>query len=189
MKPLPSTSDCQLRTQATSNQGPPRHDRPDMQTTPYYHPFSNPSGAAMMVTHHSEIPMQSLCKTDQITHLLGGLKLELNTSDLLNFSIAVEHKRLDHYVTSIPENIFQCKDSWHKSSVWIWLPLDKKKMLESKAAEFKIGGVFHHDIINMISTVYQSNTVWFFTHIPFKEYWRPLNDALPKHLYEEVFSS
>ena len=32
-------------------------------------------------------------------------------------------------------------------------------MLESKAAEFKIGGVFHHDIINMISTVYQSNTV------------------------------
>ena len=101
----------------------------------------------------------------------------------------MEHKKLDDYITRVPENMFQCEDSWHESSVQIQLPLDKKKMLESEAAKFEIRGVFHHNIINVISTVYQSNAVQSFTHIPFKEYWRPLDDAPPKHLYGEVFSS
>ena len=118
LEPLPTT-DHQLGTHTTLNQGPPMPGWPDMQTTPYYHPFSSPLAAAMMVAHHSGVPMQSSCKTDQTAHLLGSLGSELNASDLLDFSIAIEHKKLDDYVTSILKNMFQHEDGWCKSSVQI----------------------------------------------------------------------
>jgi len=43
-------------------------------------------------------------------------------------------------------------------------------MPESEAAEFEVGGVFHHDIIDIISSVYQSDVVKTFNHILFKKF-------------------
>jgi hypothetical protein len=51
LEPTDSGSDCQPGT--PPNQGPPH------QIEPYYHPFSNPSAAAMLVPHHSAPPVQS----------------------------------------------------------------------------------------------------------------------------------
>ncbi len=62
-------------------------------------------------------------------------------------------------------------------------------MIESDAAEFEVGGIFHCDIIDVISTVYQSNVVKSFNHVPFKEYWKPLEDSPPECLYGEIYSS
>ena len=62
-------------------------------------------------------------------------------------------------------------------------------MLETEAVEFEIGGVFHCDIIDVISSVYQSDAVKSFTHIPFSEFWKPSEDAPPEHLYGEIYSS
>jgi hypothetical protein len=39
------------------------------------------------------------------------------------------------------------------------MPLDKTKMPESDAAELEVGGVFHRDIIDVISSVYQSDVI------------------------------
>lgn len=156
---------------------------------PYYHPFSNPAAAAMMVAYYSGAPVQSVNKTDQTALLLGSLWPDINPSDLCNFSAAVEKKRLNDYLTSASESSFQHEDGWLESSVRIRLPLDKKKIPESDAAEFEIGGVFHRDIIDVISSVYQSDVVKSFNHIPFKEFWRPSDDAPPERLYGEIFSS
>ena len=179
-----SGSDCQPGT--SSNQGPPH---PDMQTTPYFHPFSNPSAAAIMVAHHSGTSLQSLQKTSEIAHLLGSLGSDLNPIDLVNFDAALETKKLDAYLTSASGSTFPREDGWHESSVRIRLPLDQKKMRESDAAEFEVGGVFHRDIIDVISSVYQTDVVQSFNHIPFKQFWKPSEDAPPERLYGEIFSS
>ncbi len=175
------------RQETACNRGP---INPNMQATaPYYHPFSNPSAATMMAAHYSGTPLQSAQKTTLFAHILGSLGSDLDPSDLCNFNITRENKRLDSYLTSASETAFQSEDGWLESSVKIRLPLDKKKMLETEAAEFEIGGVFHRDIIDVISSVYQSDAVKSFHFIPFKEFWKPSEDAPPERLYGELFSS
>jgi len=163
----------------------------DTQNTPYYHPFSNPSAAAMMVAHHSGTSVQSVQKTTQIAHILGSLGSDLNALDLGNFNATLEHKKLDAYLANVPasEDIFHREDGWMESSVRIRMPLDKTKMPESSAAELEVGGVFHQNIINVISSVYRSDTVCSFKHVPFKSFWRSSEDSPPERLYGEIFSS
>ena len=191
-KPTYDPSDCGISDSQPGtcrNQGlaPPR---PEAQaSTPYYHPFSNPTAAAMMVAHHLGGPVQSEQKTDQIARILASLGSELNHLDLSNFKTAVEHKKLDAYLANAPESMFHREDGWQESSVKIRLPLDKNKMLESNAAEFEVAGVFHRDIINVISLAYQSDAVRTFDHIPFKHYWKPSEHAPSERLYGEIFSS
>jgi hypothetical protein len=62
-------------------------------------------------------------------------------------------------------------------------------MSEGNAAEFEIRGVFHRNIIDVISSVYQSDLVRSFNNIPFKQFWKPSEDAPPECLYGELFSS
>ena len=182
---LNTSSDFRLDT--APNQGPPHLD---MQTLPYYHPFSNPSAAAMLAIHHlGASSTRSINHTNGMANILVGLDTELSISDLSKFSAAVEHRKLDDYLSSTPDSRFQHEDGWIESSVRIRLPLDKKKMPETDAAEFEIGGVFHRDIINIISSVYQSDVVKSFNHIPYKEFWKPSEDAPPERLYGEIFSS
>ena len=175
---------CQPETSQT--QGAPRTD---MENSPYYHPFSNPSAAAMMIAHHSGTQVQSVQKTTQIARTLGSLGADLNHLDLINFDAALEHKKLDLYLASAPENVFHREDGWLESSVRIRLPLDKKKVPEPEAAQFEVEGVFHRDIVDVISSVYRSDAVQSFTHIPFKEFWKPSEGAPPERLYGEIFSS
>jgi hypothetical protein len=62
-------------------------------------------------------------------------------------------------------------------------------MPESEAAEFEVGGVFHRDILDVISSVYQSDVVQSFIHVPFREFWKPSDEAPPECLYREIYSS
>lgn len=176
-------SDTNRRPGTAPNQGPLHLDKP------YYHPFSNPSAAAMMLAHHSGVPVQSLQQTTWIAHTLGALGSDLSPLDLSNFDAAVENRKLDAYLTNASDNVFHREDGWHESSVQIRLPLDKKKMLESEAAEFEVAGVFHRDLIDVISSVFQSDTVKSFNHIPFKEFWKASDDSPPERLYGEIYSS
>jgi hypothetical protein len=156
---------------------------------PYYYPFSNPTAAAMMVTHHLGTPIQSAEKTTAIAHTLACLGSDLSILDLGNFDTAVENRKLDAHLASMSDSMFHREDGWLESSVRIRLPLDKTKMSESDAAELKVEGLFHRDIIDVISLVYQSDVVRSFNHIPFKQFWRLSEDAPAERLYGEVFSS
>jgi len=124
-----------------------------------------------------------------MTYILGSLGLDLDPLDLSTFDATLEHKKLDAFLATASEDAFHHENGWIESSVRIRLPLDKKKMLETEATEFEVGGVFHRDIINVISLIYQSNAVQSFEHVPFKQFWKPSEDSLPKRLYGEVYSS
>lgn len=125
--------------------------------------------------------MQSQGQLTRYAHILGGLHSDLSDSDLRNFNTVLETRKLDAYIASVPKNVFQCEDGWQESSVQIQLPLDKMKMQENNATEFEVRGVFHCNIIDVITSVYQSDLVKSFNHVPFKEYWKPLEDMLPEH--------
>jgi len=68
-------------------------------------------------------------------------------------------------------------------------PSTKTKMPESSAAELESEGFFHQDIIDVISSVYRSDAVRSFEHVPFKSFWRSSEDSPPECLYGEIFSS
>lgn len=174
------------RSAPLAGEGPPHSD---MQTMPYYHPFSNPSAAAMMVAHHSGTPLQSIQKTTSIAHILGSLGEDLDPLDLCNFNATLENKKLDSYLTSASGTAFNHEDGWKESSVRFRLPLDKKKMPEADAAEFEVGGVHHRDLVDTIISVYKSDVVRSFDHVPFREFWKPSEDSPPERLYGEIFSS
>jgi Plavaka transposase len=182
--PAETRSDCQMRT--APNQGPPH---PEKQIKPYFHPFSNLSAAAMMVAHHLGTPLQSLQQTTQNARILGSLGSDLNPLDLINFDAARENKKLDAYLASTSESTFRREDGWVESSVRIRMPLDKTKMAESDAAEHEVAGVFHRDLVDVITSVYQSDAVRSFDHIPFKQFWKPSEDGPPERLYGEIFTS
>jgi hypothetical protein len=107
-----------------------------MQTMPYYHPFSNPSAAAVMVAFHSGTPMLSEQRITQIAHILGSLGSDLNPVDLANFDAALEQKKLDAYLANASKTAFRHKDGWIEK---FRLFLDKKKTSESSAVELEIG--------------------------------------------------
>jgi hypothetical protein len=86
---------------------------------PYYHPFSNPSAAAMMAAHHSGALTQSAQKTTEIAHILGSLGSDLNSIDLVNFDASLENKKLDTFLANPCTGTFHCKDGWIESSVQI----------------------------------------------------------------------
>jgi hypothetical protein len=194
LEPIVSDPDCFGIYQVYSrNVKPPPgtlHDNDpiDTQSTPatipYYHPFSNPSAAAMMVTHHLGTPLQSVAKTTQIANILGSLGSDLNYLDLLNFDATLENKKLDRYLTGMSG-----EDGWLETSIRIRLPLDKAKMLESDAAELEVEGLFYRDIVDVISSVYQSDVVRSFSHVPFKQFWKPSEESPPERLYGELFTS
>jgi Plavaka transposase len=181
LEPTDSRSDCRPGT--APNQGPAH------QIEPYYHPFSNPSAAAMMVAHHSGTSVQSLQQTTQNARILGSLGSDLNPIDLINFDATRENKKLDAYLAGTSESTFRREDGWVESSVRIRMPLDKTKMAESDAAELEVAGVFHRDLVDVITSVYQSDAIRSFDHIPFKHFWKPSEDGPPERLYGEIFSS
>jgi len=182
----PADSRADYQPEMSPIQGIPHTD---MENTLYYHPFSNPSVAAMMVAHHSGTHVQSAQKMTQIAHILGSLGSDLNPVDLSNFNVTLEHKKLDIFLATAPESAFHHEDGWIESLVQIHLPLDKKKMPETEAIQFEVREVFHQDIIDVISLVYQSDTVRSFEHVPSKQFWRPSEDLPPKRLYREIYSS
>ena len=98
------------------NQGPLHSN---VQNLLYYHPFSNPSAAAMMALHHLGGPTLSCQQIICIAHTLGDLYSDLSDQDLRNFSATVETRRLDACIASTLENVFQHEDGWLESSVQI----------------------------------------------------------------------
>jgi hypothetical protein len=104
LDPAESSSDFRPRT--APNQGSFHSDIQTSGTAPYYHPFSNPSAAVMMVAYHSGTRLQFAQQITLIARLLGSLGSDLNTLDLGNFDAALEDKKLYAYLASAPKSVF-----------------------------------------------------------------------------------
>jgi hypothetical protein len=108
------SSSSDSRPGTAPNQGPPHLD---MQTKPYYHPFSNPSAAAMMVIHHLGTSTRSIQQTNEMANIMVGLDTDFSLSNLGKFNAAVEYRQLDAYLSSMSGSTFQHEDGWLESLV------------------------------------------------------------------------
>ncbi|KAF9641970.1 hypothetical protein BDM02DRAFT_3194162, partial [Thelephora ganbajun] len=79
---------------------------------------------------------------------------------------------------------------WKKGSVKISVPCPKNKVVESKAVEFEIEGLLYRDLTTVIKNVCQDETtIDSFHTTPFKEMWKPSDNASPVRLYGEAYTS
>ena len=109
---------------------------------------------------------------------------DFQAEDLQGVNFAREVKKLDTF-----ESSFEGK-GWKTSSVKIKVPHPGVKQDEAEAEEFEVTGVLHRDLTDIIKIACQDpDTLDSFHTTPFKEMWKPSEDAEPIRLYGEAYTS
>lgn len=109
---------------------------------------------------------------------------DFNTEDLQGVDLGAELKKLDAFELSLEGQ------GWKKGSVKISVPCPKHKVDEPEAAEFEVGGLLYRDLTAVIKNACQDEgTMDAFHTTPFKEMWRPSEDAPPIRIYGEAYTS
>ncbi|KAF9642423.1 hypothetical protein BDM02DRAFT_3193292 [Thelephora ganbajun] len=124
--------------------------------------------------------------TADIQRLIDNVILheDFKAEDLQGVNLARELKKLDTFESSLEDQ------GWKKGSVKISVPCPKKKVTESKAVEFKIKGLLYRDLTTVIKNACQDEVTMDSFHVtPFKEMWKPSDNASPIQLYGEAYTS
>ena len=105
-------------------------------------------------------------------------------------SFARETLRLDKYIINL-DKPFHESDGWHHATVEIHLPpVDKDTTkCEDKSPTFKISGVYHRQILDIIKATYSSPLARTFHFTPFRQFWQPTAHSPAIPIYSEVYSS
>ncbi|KAF9642729.1 hypothetical protein BDM02DRAFT_3192786, partial [Thelephora ganbajun] len=109
---------------------------------------------------------------------------DFKAEDLQGVNLVGELKKLDTFESSLEDQ------GWKKGNVKISVPCPKNKVAESKAVEFEIEGLLYRDLTTVIKNACQDETtIDSFHTTPFKEMWKPLDNASPIRLYGEAYTS
>jgi hypothetical protein len=109
---------------------------------------------------------------------------DFRAEDLQGVDFAREVKKLDAFESSLEGK------GWKESSVRIKVPCPGHQKDEAEAAEFEVPGVFHRDLVDIIKIACQDpDTLDSFHTTPFREMWKPSEDADPIRLYGEAYTS
>ncbi|KAF9643157.1 hypothetical protein BDM02DRAFT_3104798 [Thelephora ganbajun] len=121
-----------------------------------------------------------------VQHLIDNVILhkDFKAEDLQGVNLARELKKLDTFESSLKGQ------GWKKGSVKISVPCPKKKVAKSEAVEFEIEGLLYQDLTTVIKNACQDETtIGSFHTTPFKEMWKPSDNASPVRLYGEAYMS
>ncbi|KAG8217129.1 hypothetical protein J3R82DRAFT_5172 [Butyriboletus roseoflavus] len=113
------------------------------------------------------------------SHLKSGIKAnrfarlqqnpQYKTEELKKFSFTCKTKQLDDFLDS-KANPFHSDYGWCKSTIEIKLPRHNvPSPSEFDAPQMKINGIWHHDIVNIITNTFQSETGLLFNMTPFSQ--------------------
>ncbi|KAF9642728.1 hypothetical protein BDM02DRAFT_3192785 [Thelephora ganbajun] len=109
---------------------------------------------------------------------------DFKAEDLQGVNLAGELKKLNTFESSLEDQ------GWKKGNVKISVPCPKNKVVESKAVEFEIEGLLYRDLTTIIKNACQDETtIDSFHTTPFKEMWKPSDNASPIRLYGEAYTS
>ena len=98
---------------------------------------------------------------------------DFKAEDLQGVKLAHELKKLDTFESSLKGQ------GWNKGSVKNSVPCPKNKVPESEAMEFKVEGLLYWDLTAIIKSACQDEEKEPFHTTPFKEMWKPSDDAPP----------
>ncbi|SJL07030.1 uncharacterized protein ARMOST_10373 [Armillaria ostoyae] len=161
-------------------------NEPTKSTNPFY-PFMNATIFQLFAWFY-----QSTSKSlSDVTSLVRTVMRapDFNPDHLAdNFDAAKEIKVLDA-VGEQPNLPFSSSDGWNETSVTIRLPQTGiENTSEESAPEFKVTGIYHWNLLDVIVSAFQSTAFLDFHLKGFKEMWNPGNDQLPERVYGEVYT-
>jgi len=82
------------------------------------------------------------------------------------------------------------QDGWRESEVIIQVP-DGKVHSKDSIPTFKVPGLHHRSLVNVIKTVYSDLASTSFHYMPFKSFWKDPSapESVPQRVYDELYSS
>jgi Plavaka transposase len=85
---------------------------------------------------------------------------------------------------------FSKENGWQESSVKIHLPAEKaKNALEAEAPEFKVGGIYHRSLVEVIKTAFQDISTQAYHFTLFHLFWKPSPNSPPECIITELYNS
>ena len=144
-------------------------------------PFSNPTSGIYLAWNYFGLNLKSGVEADRFAQLQQDHRYK--TEELKTFSFARETRQLVDFLES-KANPFRSDYGWRKSSVEIKLPKENMPSTsESDAPQMTINGVWHRDIIDVITNAFQSEAGLSFNMMPFRQQWK-----ISEHKTVDVFS-
>ncbi|KAF8546201.1 hypothetical protein OG21DRAFT_1479705 [Imleria badia] len=123
-----------------------------------------------MAYQYSGTNAKSGAELDRLPRFLNHPKFHV--PDTIHFSHTREEQRLDKFLETV-EKPFPMEHGWKCSSVKIHLPKGHCQFpSESEALEFEVGGIYHHDLTNVIRTVFEDEVFMTYNTTPFTQYWK-----------------
>ncbi|SJL10860.1 uncharacterized protein ARMOST_14255 [Armillaria ostoyae] len=86
--------------------------------------------------------------------------------------------------------LFSSSSGWYETSVTIKLPQTGiENVSKDEAPEFKVTGVYHHDLLDIVISAFQ-DTSFFDMHLKgFTEMWKPGNSQASERVFGEAYTS
>jgi hypothetical protein len=150
-------------------------------------PFSNPSAAILTAWHFSGSDKKSGAETERLASLQTHPAYNPADFRVKPFSLSRETKRLDEFLQK-KQGPFRTDYGWHNSSIKIHLPKEGKRYAsESDAPQMTIDGVWHHDLVDVITNAFESDTSLSFNMTPFSQRWKVNEKDID--VFSEAYSS
>ncbi|KIN94376.1 hypothetical protein M404DRAFT_168535 [Pisolithus tinctorius Marx 270] len=148
-------------------------------------PFTNLTCGNLMAWQYSGTNQKSAAELDWLAQFLAHPLC--NPRELTSFHHLHEAKLLDKFLGM--NNLFKEEYGWHRSAVMVCLPNEKLKWpSESAAPKVIIDGVWHQDLIDIITSTFQSEQFKTFHTMPFRQCWQVSDDHVIDIL-SEAYSS
>ena len=167
---------------------------PQSQDQAFYAPYSSPSVYRLITWFLSGSQTTSLANLNSLVADVISAP-DFNALDFVGFSAAKEVKRLDDYPDSLAVSSdavnFSPSHGWTESSVPLALPCERQNLKnESNAPRFDVSGLFHQDVVDVVTTAFQDPEIFLTLHLtPYKEY-RILGEGhSPERVYGEMYTS
>jgi hypothetical protein len=167
----------------------------DSSSAASYFPFKNSTIFGMMNWMWTGSSMKSIGEMKKLVEFLksDGFKKE----DLATFDIHSETMKFDNYlerpVADDPESRTGAEnpqDGWHESEVIIQVP-DGKPHSKDNIPTFKVPGLHHRSLVDVIKTAFSDPASTSFHYMPFKSFWKDPStpESVPQRVYDELYAS
>jgi hypothetical protein len=156
-----------------------------------HEPFSSRTAAIMMEAYHDGSGQKSAAHLNALVKAMSS-DPEFDIHELKNFSTERENARLDAFLRDESiEHPFRKNDGWHEASVTISVPVKGQCCREEEAPQINIPGLYHRQLMSIITTVFGDESSKGFHFTPFKQFWIPddNNPEQTERLYSEIYTS
>ena len=171
---------------STSVPTPLSHQDPISSSSSSLFPFKNSTIFGMMSWMWTGSSMKSIGEMKKLVDFLKSD--DFKKDDLATFDIHSETMKFDNYLER--PAIDNLQDGWRESEVIIQVP-DGKIHSKDSIPTFKVPGLHHRSLVDVIKTIYSDVASTSFHYMPFKSFWKDPStpESVPQRVHDELYSS